>query len=310
MTQRHWTLAVVCAATAMLMLDIAVVNTALSRIADDLDTGPQRPAVGRRRVHARARRDVVLTAGSLADRFGRRRLFTAGLALFTVASAACAASTGDRRARRRPRRPGRRRRDHVRRLAGDPRRRLPGREGARRRPGRLRRDDRRLVRHRPARRRRAHERPGLAVDLPHQRARSASPACGSPARTSWSRATRAPAGSTSPGQVALAVGLFLLVLALLRGNEEGWGSTPIVAALGGRRGRCWPRSSSSSAASRSRCCRSGCSATGTSPARRSRRSRSPASFFADLPLRRRSTCSRCSGCPPSRPASSTCPARS
>jgi len=30
MTQRHWTLTVVCVATAMLMLDIAVVNTALS----------------------------------------------------------------------------------------------------------------------------------------------------------------------------------------------------------------------------------------------------------------------------------------
>jgi MFS family permease len=34
---------------------------------------------------------VVLTAGSLADRFGRRRLFTIGLAVFTAASAACAA---------------------------------------------------------------------------------------------------------------------------------------------------------------------------------------------------------------------------
>ena len=36
-TQR-WTPAVVCAATAMLMLDIALVNTALSAIAADLDT--------------------------------------------------------------------------------------------------------------------------------------------------------------------------------------------------------------------------------------------------------------------------------
>ncbi len=34
------------------------------------------------------------------------------------------------------------------------------------------------------------------------------------------------------GQIALGGGLFLLVLGLLRGNEEGWGSTPIVAALG------------------------------------------------------------------------------
>src|SRR5918997_1458038 len=39
MNVQRWTLVVVCAATAMLMLDIAVVNTALSRIAEDLDTG-------------------------------------------------------------------------------------------------------------------------------------------------------------------------------------------------------------------------------------------------------------------------------
>jgi hypothetical protein len=39
MTIQRWTLTVVCAATAMLMLDIAVVNTALSRIAEDLHTG-------------------------------------------------------------------------------------------------------------------------------------------------------------------------------------------------------------------------------------------------------------------------------
>ena len=83
---------VVCAATAMLMLDIAVVNTALSRIAEDLDTGLS----GLQWVvdaYTLALASVVLTAGSLADRFGRRRLFTVGLAVFTAASAACAAST-------------------------------------------------------------------------------------------------------------------------------------------------------------------------------------------------------------------------
>ena len=35
------------------------------------------------------------------------------------------------------------------------------------------------------------------------------------------------------GQVTLTAGLFLLVLALLRGNEDGWGSTLIVAELVG-----------------------------------------------------------------------------
>jgi EmrB/QacA subfamily drug resistance transporter len=88
---QRWTLVVVCAATAMLMLDIAVVNTALSRIADDLDTGLS----GLQWVvdaYTLALASVVLTAGALADRLGRRRLFTIGLVVFTLASAACAAA--------------------------------------------------------------------------------------------------------------------------------------------------------------------------------------------------------------------------
>ena len=36
-----------------------------------------------------------------------------------------------------------------------------------------------------------------------------------------------------PGQMTLIGGLFLLVLALLRGNEDGWGSTGIIATLVG-----------------------------------------------------------------------------
>src|ERR687894_1558243 len=91
MTQKRWTLVVVCVATAMLMLDIAVVNTALSRIAEDLDTGLS----GLQWVvdaYTLALAAVVLTAGSLADRLGRRKLFTIGLTLFTVASIACAAA--------------------------------------------------------------------------------------------------------------------------------------------------------------------------------------------------------------------------
>jgi EmrB/QacA subfamily drug resistance transporter len=85
---QRWTLTVVCIATAMLMLDIAVVNTALSKIADDLSTGLS----GLQWVvdaYTLALASVVLTAGSLADRFGRRRLFSAGLAVFTIASLLC-----------------------------------------------------------------------------------------------------------------------------------------------------------------------------------------------------------------------------
>jgi EmrB/QacA subfamily drug resistance transporter len=89
MRTQRWTLVVVCAATAMLMLDIAVVNTALSKIADDLHTGLS----GLQWVvdaYTLALAATVLTMGALADRFGRRRLFSAGLTLFTTASLLCA----------------------------------------------------------------------------------------------------------------------------------------------------------------------------------------------------------------------------
>ncbi len=36
-----------------------------------------------------------------------------------------------------------------------------------------------------------------------------------------------------PGQITLIGGLFLLVLALLRGNVDGWGSAGVIAALAG-----------------------------------------------------------------------------
>src|SRR3954451_19857271 len=88
MTIQRWTLVVVCAATAMLMLDIAVVNTALSRIAEDLNTG----LGGLQWVvdaYTLALASTVLTAGSLADRLGRRRVFSFGLILFTGDSLAC-----------------------------------------------------------------------------------------------------------------------------------------------------------------------------------------------------------------------------
>ena len=88
---QRWTLAVVCAATAILMLDIAVVNTALSAISKDLDTGLH----GLQWVvdaYTLALATVVLTAGSLADRYGRRRVFAIGLVVFTAMSVVCAAA--------------------------------------------------------------------------------------------------------------------------------------------------------------------------------------------------------------------------
>ena len=88
MFSKRGTLAVVCLATAMLMLDIAVVNTALAHIAGDLHSG----LTGVQWVvdaYTLALATVVLSAGSLADRLGRRLVFAAGMGLFTASSLAC-----------------------------------------------------------------------------------------------------------------------------------------------------------------------------------------------------------------------------
>ncbi|WP_245688009.1 MFS transporter [Rhodococcus phenolicus] len=86
---RRATLVVVCVTTAMLMLDIAVVNTALPSIATDLDAGVSalQWVVD---AYTLALATVVLGAGSWADRRGRRHVFLVGLVWFTVASLLCA----------------------------------------------------------------------------------------------------------------------------------------------------------------------------------------------------------------------------
>src|ERR1700686_813505 len=85
------TLAVACLATAMLMLDIAVINTALSHIARDLKadlTGLQWIIDA----YTLTLATIVLSAGSLAGRVGRRLIFAWGIAIFTASSLVCALS--------------------------------------------------------------------------------------------------------------------------------------------------------------------------------------------------------------------------
>src|SRR3954470_1732493 len=89
---RNWTLAVVSLATAMLMLDIAVVNTAITDMGRDLNTGLD----GLKWVvdaYTLALAAGLLTTGSPGRRLGRRRVFAAGLVVFTISSAAAAAAT-------------------------------------------------------------------------------------------------------------------------------------------------------------------------------------------------------------------------
>src|ERR687896_468806 len=85
MHRKWWTLIVVSVATFMLLLDITVVNTALPAIEEDLGASftELQWVIDAYTLSLAA---LVLTAGSLADRLGRRRVFAAGLGIFTVAS--------------------------------------------------------------------------------------------------------------------------------------------------------------------------------------------------------------------------------
>jgi EmrB/QacA subfamily drug resistance transporter len=87
-TQR-WVLALTATAALMVALDQLVVATALNAIRDDLHASI---ATLDWTVNSYSLSFAVLliTGAALGDRFGRRRLFVAGLALFCVASAACA----------------------------------------------------------------------------------------------------------------------------------------------------------------------------------------------------------------------------
>jgi EmrB/QacA subfamily drug resistance transporter len=89
--RRWWTLGVVCVATFMLLLDVTIVNVALPDIQKDLGSSFQdlQWVVD---AYALTLAAFLLTAGSLADRLGRRRIFVGGLALFTVASLLCGLS--------------------------------------------------------------------------------------------------------------------------------------------------------------------------------------------------------------------------
>jgi EmrB/QacA subfamily drug resistance transporter len=91
MARKWWTLAAASIATFMLLLDITVVNTALPSIRKDLG-GSFSDLQWVIDAYTLALASVVLMAGSLADRIGRRRTFVAGLGIFSVASAAIALS--------------------------------------------------------------------------------------------------------------------------------------------------------------------------------------------------------------------------
>ena len=90
---RKWrTLAIVCVAIFMLLLDITIVNVALPKIQEDLHSSftDLQWVVD---AYSLMLATVVLNAGSLGDLLGRKRVFLIGVVLFTAASAACGAAT-------------------------------------------------------------------------------------------------------------------------------------------------------------------------------------------------------------------------
>jgi EmrB/QacA subfamily drug resistance transporter len=91
---KWWTLVAVCLGTFMLLLDVTIVNVALPDIQQALSSSfsDLQWIVD---AYALTLAAFLLTAGSLADMYGRRLMYLTGLVVFTLASALCgfAAST-------------------------------------------------------------------------------------------------------------------------------------------------------------------------------------------------------------------------
>jgi MFS family permease len=88
MERKWWTLVLISIATFMLLLDITVVNVALPDIQRDLGASLSslQWVVD---AYSLMLAVFLLTAGSLGDRLGRRRVFSLGLGIFTFASFLC-----------------------------------------------------------------------------------------------------------------------------------------------------------------------------------------------------------------------------
>jgi EmrB/QacA subfamily drug resistance transporter len=91
MEKKWWTLVVVCAATFMLLLDITIVIVALPTIQSELHASfsDVQWVID---AYALTLASVLLAAGSLADRYGQRLLFSVGLVVFTLGSLLCGIS--------------------------------------------------------------------------------------------------------------------------------------------------------------------------------------------------------------------------
>ena len=209
-TRLGWVLGLTSTAYFMVVLDSSVVLTALPRMQRDLHAGLA-SLQWTVNAYGIAFAAGIITAAALGDRFGRRRVFNIGLALFTVASAACALAPDAGRAGRRADRAGARRRGRPAAQPDHLDRRVPA-AAARADRRHLRRPGRARGRGRPAGRRRGHRGPGLALDLlaerpdrpdrdrPRGPAAPGEPRRAGPARPARRHAGHRPASSRSCGR--------------------------------------------------------------------------------------------------------------
>jgi len=88
MAARWWTLVAVCTGVFMLLLDITIVNVALPDIQRDLDASLSdlQWVID---AYALVLAALLLTAGSLADLYGRKRVFVVGIITFGLGSLLC-----------------------------------------------------------------------------------------------------------------------------------------------------------------------------------------------------------------------------
>jgi EmrB/QacA subfamily drug resistance transporter len=93
MDRKWWTLIAVCTGVFMLLLDITIVNVALP----DIQSAFGASLSGLQWVidaYALTLAALLLTAGSLADLYGRRRVFALGIVVFTGGSLLCGLASG------------------------------------------------------------------------------------------------------------------------------------------------------------------------------------------------------------------------
>src|SRR5437879_5854615 len=85
---RHWTLVATILGSSLSFIDATVVNVALPALQADLQatiTDVQWII----EAYALFLGGLILVGGSLGDQFGRKRVFLAGVTVFTIASVAC-----------------------------------------------------------------------------------------------------------------------------------------------------------------------------------------------------------------------------